>query len=176
MLSTLKRQWWKPQNYYIFNISSSGESGSVLQPCLITSGLLLLASALYLLVPESKDVLLPETIEDAVNMRWGWSSRTYKRSAEYKIKVEIMLSISASSKVRNCAAEQYNAQYNQTNCTAKSHSRALATFQISYPIYVVFTFYWLKRFAVSTYLRNCMRTKNNIYSVQNFLRWHTAFD
>jgi len=29
-----------------------------------------------------------------------------------------------------------NAQYHQTICAVKSHSRAFATFQISYPIYV----------------------------------------
>ena len=59
-----------------------------------------------------------------------------------------------------------NTQDHQTICAVKSHSRALATFQISYPIYIAWNFYRLKRFTgyVSACLGSCLRTKTKICS------------
>jgi len=47
----------------------AGEDGNILIPSLVTAAVTFLSCFLYLLLPETKDVEIPRTVEEAVNMK-----------------------------------------------------------------------------------------------------------
>jgi len=74
------------------------------------------------------------------------------------------------------ALRRATAQFHQTICVVLPPSRERATFQIKILYIYVYRSAILERFCgcVSAWLRNRMRTKTNICSVQNFLRGNTG--